>query len=178
MTHPSPNVFAETPESIGIDSTKLEAVFTRAAREDEQGILPSAQIAIARDGKIAGMRTFGQVTCEGRPTAATNETLYCVFSTTKAFTSTAAWMLIEEGKLDVPRPVADLVPEFQTHNKDAVLIDHLFTHTAGFPNAPFCRPIFPTARNDWPCSPAGNWTGNQDRDSSTTPLLGCASLLN
>jgi len=134
---PAQSAFAESPESIGIDSSKLEDLFTRAEKEVREGILPSAQIAVARNGKIAGMRTFGRVTHEGREARATNETLYCVFSSTKAITSAAAWMLIEEGKLDIEARVADLVPEFGTNGKESVVVEQLFTHTAGFPMAPF-----------------------------------------
>lgn len=129
--------FAQSPESVGIDPEKLDALFIRAEKEVREGLLPSAQIAIARNGKIAGMRTFGRVRHEGADAEASDETLYCVFSCTKAITSAAAWMLIEEGKLDVGRPVVDLIPEFGTNGKEAVRIEQLFTHTAGFPMAPF-----------------------------------------
>ena len=131
-----------SPEEVGLDPERLEALFQRAAREVEQGILPSAQIAIARHGKLVGMRTFGTVRYEGHPAPATNDTLYCVFSSTKAITSAAAWMLIEEGKLDIQKPVVALIPEFGTHGKEAVRIEQLFTHTAGFPNAPFAPQEF------------------------------------
>lgn len=134
---PDQSYFAESPESIGIDSTKLEGVFDRAEKEVREGILPSSQIAVARNGKIAGMRTFGAVRHEGREAQATDETMYCIFSCTKAITSAAAWMLIEEGKLDPQARVVDVVPEFGTNGKDVVLIEQLFTHTAGFPMAPF-----------------------------------------
>ena len=125
------------PESVGIDPEKLEAVFRRAAREVEDGLLPSAQIAIARHGKLVDMRTFGHANFQGKKAPASNDTLYCVFSTTKAITSAAAWMLIEQGLLDIDQPVATLIPEFGENGKEAVRIEQLFTHTAGFPNAPF-----------------------------------------
>lgn len=134
---PHASFFAETPESVGIDSEKLEALFVRAEKEVAEGLLPSSQIAIARNGRIAGMRTVGRVTHQGREARATNGTLYCVFSSTKAITSAAAWILIQEGRLDPGERVADIVPEFGAHGKDAVRVEHLLTHTAGFPTAPF-----------------------------------------
>ena len=134
---PAPSQFAASPESVGIDSAKLERVFERAEREVEEGLLPSCQVAVARHGKLAGMRTFGSVTHEGRRTAATNETLYVVFSCTKAITSTAAWLLLQEGKLDLQERVAEIIPEFATNGKDRVTVEQLFTHTAGFPYAPY-----------------------------------------
>jgi CubicO group peptidase (beta-lactamase class C family) len=128
---------APTPESVGLDSSLVEALCERAEKEVREGVLPSAQIAIARNGKIAAMRTFGRVSHEGVEAPATNETLYCVFSSTKAITSAAAWLLIQDGALDIRARVADLVPEFGANGKDAVTVEQLFTHTAGFPQAPF-----------------------------------------
>ena len=134
---PKQRFFADSPESVGIDPSKLEAVFERAEKEVAEGLLPSSQIAIARNGRIVGMRTVGTVTHEGREALATNDTLYCIFSSTKAITSAAAWLLIQEGKLSVDEVVADIVPEFGTNGKEVVRVEQLFTHTAGFPMAPF-----------------------------------------
>ena len=128
---------ASSPESVGIDPTALEALFERAEREVREGILPSVQIAVAREGRIAGMRTFGRAVFGGAEADAADDSLYCVFSCTKAITSAAAWLLIQEGKLSVDEPVAEIVPEFGSHGKDAVVVEQLFTHTAGFPTAPF-----------------------------------------
>ena len=83
------------------------------------------------------MRSFGKVRHEGREAPATNDTLYCIFSATKAITSAAAWLLIQEGKLSTDEKVADIVPEFGSNGKDGVLVEQLLTHTAGFPHAPF-----------------------------------------
>jgi len=139
---PHQKFFAESPEAVGIDSDKLEALFERAEKEVREGLLPSCQIALARDGRIAGMRSFGTVRHEGVEAIATHETLYCIFSSTKAITSAAAWLLIQEGKLSVDEKVSDIVPEFGTHGKDAVTVEQLFTHTAGFPHAPFDPTVF------------------------------------
>jgi len=143
---PAAHFFAESPEEMGLDPRKVSELFERAEREVRDGLLPSVQIAVARHGKIAAMRTFGRVTHEGREASATNDTLYVIFSATKAVTSAAAWLLIQEGKLGLSERVADIVPEFGTHGKDAVTVEQLFTHTAGFPYAPFV----PTEWDDRP----------------------------
>ena len=129
--------FADSPESVGVDPEKLEALFTRAEKEVREGLLPSVQIAVARQGKIAGMRTIGRVAHGERSAEATNDTLYVVYSATKAITSAAAWLLIQEGKLDVGERVAGIVPEFAANGKHKVLVEQLFTHTAGFSTAPY-----------------------------------------
>jgi len=134
---PQPHQFAASPQEVGVDPEKLEALFARAEHEVREGRLPSAQVAIARDGRIAGMRSFGTVTHEGRPAPATDDTLYVIFSCTKAITSAAAWLLLEEGKLGLEERVADILPEFGANGKEAVTVEQLFTHTAGFPRAPY-----------------------------------------
>ena len=130
---------AESPEAIGIDPKKLEQLLERAEKEVRQGHLPSSQIALARDGKLAGMRTVGRVTHEGVDAPATNETLYCIFSCTKAITSAAGWLLIQENQLGLDEIVADVIPEFGTNGKEVIRVEQLFLHTAGFPHAPFAQ---------------------------------------
>ncbi len=127
----------ETPEALGIDAEKLAELVARARREVDEGRLPSGQLAVARHGKLAALHTFGRVTHEGRPADATNQTLYVVFSCTKAIISAAAWLLLQEGKLGLDERVVDVVPEFGTNGKDAVRVEQLFLHTCGFPNAPY-----------------------------------------
>jgi len=134
---PLPQHFAESPESVGVDPAKLAALFERAEREIREETLPSAQLAVARDGKLAAMRSFGTVTHEGEPAPATNDTLYVMFSCTKAITSAAAWLLLQEGKLRLDEPVAAVIPEFGAHGKESITLEQLLTHSAGFPRAPF-----------------------------------------
>jgi CubicO group peptidase (beta-lactamase class C family) len=131
------SLYASSPESVGIDPDALNALFERAEKEVLEETLPSVQIAIAREGKIAGMRTFGRASFGGREADADDDSLYCIFSCTKAITSAAAWLLIQEGKLSVDEQVSAIIPEFGTHGKDAIRVEQLFTHTAGFPTAPF-----------------------------------------
>lgn len=123
--------FVAEPETIGLDPQKLEELVQRVRREVDEGLLPSAQIAVAREGRLGLFETFGE---------ADNDTMYPVFSSTKAVTSAAVWRLIVEGKLDAKERVAPIIPEFATNGKDVVTVEQLFLHTAGFPSAPF-RPL-------------------------------------
>lgn len=125
------NVFAQSPAEVGIDEARLDELLSRARKEVDEGLLPSAQIAIAKDGKLAAFETYGD---------ASDDSLYCIFSCTKAITSAAAWLLIQEGKLDVGEKVSALIPEFGENGKGDITIEQLFIHTAGFPHAPF-RPV-------------------------------------
>ncbi len=119
---------AARPEGLGIDPAKLENLLTRVRQEVDEGLLPACQVAIARNGRLAAFETYGD---------ADNDNLFNVFSSTKAITSAAGWLLIQDGLLDVEEKVADIVPEFAANGKDAVTVEQLFTHTCGFPSAPF-----------------------------------------
>lgn len=123
-----PRFVASDPEEVGILPARLNDLLLRVRKEVDEGLLPSAQVAIARRGKLAAFATFGD---------ATNDSLYCVFSSTKAITSAAGWLLIQDGKLKMDELVKDIIPEFGTNGKDVITVEQLYTHTAGFPSAPF-----------------------------------------
>ena len=139
---PAAHFFAQSPGEAGLDPAKVQALFDRAQREINEGLLPSCQVAIARKGKIGAMRTFGRAVQGGVDKPATDQTLYVVFSCTKGIMSSAAWLLIEEGKLDPAQRVVEYVPEFGTNGKDVVTVEQLLIHTAGFPDTPY-------AQGDW-----------------------------
>jgi CubicO group peptidase (beta-lactamase class C family) len=137
---PATHQIAEHPREVGLDPAKVDELFKRVQREIDERLLPSCQIAIARNGKIGAMRTFGHAVQGGKDKPATDQTLYCVFSCTKAIVSSAIWILLGERRLELSERAADIVREFGTNGKDAITIEHLLLHTGGFPNAPYAQP--------------------------------------
>src|SRR5215831_8807837 len=136
---PAAHQIAEHPREVGLDPAKVDDLFKRAQREVAAGLLPSCQIAIARNGKIGAMKTFGHAVQGSKDKPATDQTLYCVFSCTKAIVSSAIWILLGEQRLELSEHAADIVPEFGTNGKDAITVEHLLLHTGGFPNAPYAQ---------------------------------------
>ncbi|MFM2070085.1 MAG: hypothetical protein RLZZ623_348 [Actinomycetota bacterium] len=110
-----------------IDQNAVRTLMNRARREVDDGLLPSAQVALAHSGELVAFETFGN---------ATNETRYVVYSATKAFVAGAMWALIGDGLIDVSTRVAELIPEFGSHGKDVITIEQVMLHTSGFPAAP------------------------------------------
>ena len=110
-----------------IDTAAVDALLLRARKEVDAGLLPSAQVALAKDGELIAFETFGD---------ASNDTRYCVFSSTKAFVAGAVWALIGDGLIDVSKRVVDYIPEFGTNGKDVITIEQVMLHTSGFPSAP------------------------------------------
>lgn len=133
---PAARFFADRPEDVGLDPEKVAALFARAARDVESGLLPAAQVAIARRGKLGAMATFGRAVQGGVDEPATDDTRFVIMSATKAITSAAAWILMQEGTLRIEDRVVEHLPAFGTHGKDAVTVEHLLIHTSGIPFAP------------------------------------------
>src|SRR5215203_604988 len=96
---PATHFFAKDLTEIGLDAQKVQALFERAERDVREGLIPACQVAIARNGKLGAMQTFGRAVQGGVEKPATNETLFVMMSATKAITSAAAWLLMQEGKL-------------------------------------------------------------------------------
>lgn len=75
------------------------------------------------------------------------DSLVNVWSTTKGWLALAMHRLADQGLIDFDAPVARYWPEFAQHGKEAVLIRHVLTHTAGLP-APTDR-VPDEALYDW-----------------------------
>jgi len=99
----------------------------RAAVWCEKRGLPSAQIAVARDGEVVVFEAVGD---------ATTSTRFIIWSCTKAVVASVIWQLVADGKVSYDAPVAEYIPEFATNGKDVVTVDHVLLHTGGFPTAP------------------------------------------
>ena len=128
MEHKLTDEQAARVQQFDLNVEKVEALLQRAGKEVDDGWLPAAQLAIAREGEVVLQQSYG---------SAQDDSLICVFSATKAITSAAAWLLFQQGELSEEERVADIVPEFATKDKNHITVGQLFSHTAGFPHAPF-----------------------------------------
>ena len=112
----------------GLVVDQVDKLLARVRKEVDDGLLPAAQVALAKDGEVVFQASYGN---------ARDDSLTCIFSATKAVTSAAAWLLMQAGELSEEERVADIIPEFAANEKDQITVAQLFTHTAGFPSAPF-----------------------------------------
>lgn len=103
----------------------LGELVARAAADVGPGGLPSCQLAVAHRGRIILDTSIG----------ALGRTRYVIFSATKALTASAVWLLIQDGQLSNDTRVAELLDGFGANGKAATTVEHLLTHTAGFPDA-------------------------------------------
>jgi CubicO group peptidase (beta-lactamase class C family) len=122
-----------SPSDVGLVEERVAALLTRAQREISDGLLPSCQLAMAKDGQLVLFEALG---------AADRSTRYVIFSSTKPFVAAVIWQLLAEGVVDVDARIADLIPEFGTNGKDVVTLDQVLLHTSGFPRAPLGAPAW------------------------------------
>ncbi|MET8167260.1 serine hydrolase domain-containing protein [Streptomyces sp. NPDC005329] len=115
------------PETMGVDPHLLDVLLRRIRLEVDHGPLPSAQVAVARGGRLVAFETWGD---------AGPDTRYILQSVGRSIVAGAVWKLIGDGLLDVSEQVAAIVPEFAPNGKEAVTVEQVLTHTAGFPFAP------------------------------------------
>ena len=110
-----------------IDPAKVQALLDRARREVDEGLLPSAQVALAYNGEIVAEECFGDADLNTR---------YCLFSATKPFVASTVWTLMAEGKVDPKEKVTTYFPEFGGEGKADITVEQVMLHTSGFPHAP------------------------------------------
>ena len=103
---------AEKPAGAGFSSVRLDRIAAWYQRSVDEGALPGAVMAIAKDGKVAYMRAIGFQDHEKR-IPMSPDSIFWIASMTKPVTSVAAMMLVEEGELDLDAPVSRYLPELK-----------------------------------------------------------------
>jgi len=100
-----------SPESLGFSSERLARIGPAIKGEIERGQYPGAVILLARKGHIVYFESVGQLdpaTGKGMP----KDAIFRLYSMTKPYTSVAAMMLVEEGRLRLTDPVSKYIPSF------------------------------------------------------------------
>jgi CubicO group peptidase (beta-lactamase class C family) len=95
--------------------------------------VPGIAVAVIKDGKVVHAKGYGvQSLKTGKEV--TENTLFGIASNSKAFTSGALGMLVDEGKLKWDSKVTDFIPEFRLYNSyvtEEFTIRDLLTHRSG-----------------------------------------------
>jgi len=91
--------------------------------------VPSASLAIVKDGQVAYVKAYGDARLEPK-TPATPEMRYSIGSISKQFTAAAILLLQEQGKLSLDDKVGKFIPNLTRANE--VTIRQLLSHTSGY----------------------------------------------
>ncbi|WP_206483023.1 penicillin binding protein PBP4B [Thalassotalea sp. G2M2-11] len=108
--------------------------------QDIDNGFPGAVLLVIKDGKVIKHSAYGSARKYASggvlletPEKMTRDTLFDLASNTKMYaTNFALMMLVEQGKLDVTKPVAHYLPEYQGGGREVRTVKDLLTHHAGY----------------------------------------------
>lgn len=135
---------ADRPDRLGLSAERLARIDTVMRQYVDQGRVAGVVTLVARHGRLAQAGAYGWADREaGRRMTA--DALFRIASQTKAVTSVAVMILVEEGRLRLADPVARFVPSFAKTTvvlpsdtgpvlapvRRPITIRDLLTHTAG-----------------------------------------------
>lgn len=141
---------AATPASVGVSGERLNRLAATLQQFVDQGRAAGIVTIVVRQGKVVEFEAFGKRDVESNAPMQ-KDTIFRVASMSKAITSVAAMILMEEGKLLLNDPVSKFIPSFAKTTvivapppgavlgspvsivpaKRQITIRDLLTHTAG-----------------------------------------------
>lgn len=141
VTTRSPNEI--DPRDVGLDPEDVRAIWRSVEGFYRMRLNPSIALCIRHRGQVILDRAIGHFSGnepgdpeDAEAVLATPDTLYNLFSGSKAITAMLVHRLHEEGKIHIDEPVATFIPEFAKHRKHRITIKDLLSHRAGIPAAP------------------------------------------
>lgn len=121
---------ASRPTPAARVCTQLDTYLTA---EVDSGAFPGGVLLVGSHDSVVYLHAFGHYGDED-PRPVSDTTVYDLASLTKVTgLTTAAMLLVAQGKLDLDRPVQTYLPAFKGPGKDRVTIRHLLTHSSGLP---------------------------------------------
>ena len=99
-----------SPEDVGLSSAKLAKVTAAVNAEIAKSRYPGAVALVARRGKVAYFEAFGHLNPK-TSAPMTKDAIFRLYSMTKPFTSVAAMMLLEDGRILLNDPVSKYLPK-------------------------------------------------------------------
>ena len=113
----------------GLPTETTAAIDAAALQVLERTGVPSASIAVVKDGRLVYLAAYGMADREaGRP--ADIKARYGIGSISKQFTAAGVLLLAEDGKLSLDEPVGKYVPGLTAG--DRITIRQVLSHTSGY----------------------------------------------
>ncbi len=165
-------------QSSGVSAERLGRLDDVMRRHVDEGKVAGTVVYVARAGKVVHLKAYGSADIEAARTMKP-DTIFRIASQTKAFTSVAAMMLVEEGRLTLLDPVSDYIPEFANTTvavprtgggydvvpaKRKITVKDLLTQTAGIPYG------LGVAQDRWKAADIQNWYF-ADRDEPVSAVV-------
>lgn len=125
---------AKEPSLISRVIEKLQIEFPKWLEEQD---IPGAAVAVVDDKKVLWEHVYGSTRREGGRRI-DPETLFSIQSMSKSFTALGVLVAVQEGVLDLDKPITEYLPDFQVNSiheefpERKMTLRHLLAHRAGF----------------------------------------------
>lgn len=116
----------------GLDPNRLAHLKAVIEADIAEGRYFGAVIAVARHGELGLFEAIGYGDEAGKLPLA-KDSVFSLFSLTKAFTNVLVFRAIELGQFALTTRVSEIIPEFKGGPRERVTFFHLLTHTSGLP---------------------------------------------
>src|SRR4030095_14582948 len=116
-----------------MDAGRLKRLMEVVQQDIDADKYYGAVLAIGRHGKLALHEAIGHADAD-RKRLVKKDSVFSLFSVTKAITVVLVLRAIERGQLALTTPISDVVPEFSGRGREAITIYHLLTHSSGLPS--------------------------------------------
>jgi len=119
-----------TPESVGINSYKLNKIDSLAMLGISEGMYPGAQVLVARKGKVIYQKNFGHHEYTDK-IQVTDSSVYDLASLTKILASLPLIMqLVDKKELSMNTKLSEMLPEYKNSNKANITLKEMLSHYA------------------------------------------------
>ncbi|NJD11531.1 MAG: hypothetical protein FIB01_14230 [Gemmatimonadetes bacterium] len=123
------------PRAVGMDPAVLRRIDRLINEAIAAQVTPGAALAIGRKGQVVRLRGYGRTEYGRRGVRVTEHTLYDLASLTKSVgTTSAVMLLVQDGRLDLDRQLADYLEEWRAAaDRRTMTARRLLTRTTGPP---------------------------------------------
>ena len=128
-----------TDSASGLDAGRLAHLQSVIEADIAANRYFGSVIQIARGGRLGFSAAIGTGDEDGK-TPLRLDSVFSLFSLTKAFTNVLALRAIELGQFALTTRVSEIIPEFRGGVRETVTFFHLLTHSSGLPPVWIPRP--------------------------------------
>jgi CubicO group peptidase (beta-lactamase class C family) len=123
----------QTRDQRGLDGKKLLHLKSIIEQDVARGRYYGAVILVARHGDVRLHEAVGYTNPKDNQPV-TKDSVFSLFSTTKAFTNALVFRAIERGEFALTTRVSEIIPEFSGGQRQEITFYHLLTHSSGLPS--------------------------------------------
>ncbi|MEM7478389.1 MAG: serine hydrolase domain-containing protein [Planctomycetota bacterium] len=128
------------PSKLGLSERAIELLDEHIAYLVKSQEIVGGEIHVIKDRQTVLHNSYGWSDRE-TATPLKTDSIFCVRSMTKPLAGTAIQILLDEGKIQIDQPVAEILPSFDQGQHKEITIGHLLHHRSGLPFTIFDGPL-------------------------------------